>query len=114
MQTTETHTATLLSPPHSLASILTSKHLLSAGVDIKVKHGIIGLLRHIAQSSVQSMEIHTTLANAKVVQYISESGIWDETGDAMAEVVQLGAIGVVKFLCNTVGESEIKLYSFLW
>ncbi|KAF8894572.1 hypothetical protein BD779DRAFT_1501845 [Infundibulicybe gibba] len=92
--------STLLSPPYSLAPILTSKHLLSPTVDIRVKHGIIGLLKHLAQVSSQSTLIHTSLGDAGVVQAICDSGIWDEKSDAMADVVQIGAIGVVKHMCN--------------
>lgn len=98
----EKNAAVLLSEPHSLAPVLTSVHLLSPSTDIKVKHGVIGFLKHLAQSSVQSPEIHTTLGNAGVVQIISECGIWDEKADAMAEVVQISAIGVLKHLCNNI------------
>lgn len=100
----EHHTSVLLSQPHSLASILASPRLLSPSTDIKVKHGIIGLLKHLAQSSIQSPEIHLTLGNAGIIQAVSQSGIWDEKSDAMADVVQAGAIGVVKHLCNSVGK----------
>jgi hypothetical protein len=100
----ENNTVALLSPPHSLAPILTSIHLLSPSTDIKLKHGIIGLLKHLAQSSPQSYLIHTALGNAGVVESIAKSGVWDEKTDAMAEVVQVSAIGVVKHLCNANGK----------
>ncbi|KAJ7582761.1 hypothetical protein C8J56DRAFT_955650 [Mycena floridula] len=105
----EIHASLLLAPPHSLGSVLASKHLLSPLTDIKVKHGVIGLLKHLAQSSVQSPEIHTTLGNSGVIESIVECGIWDEKADAMAEVVQVSAIGVVKHLCNTIIESTFTL-----
>lgn len=94
----------LLSPPHSLAPVLASKHLLSQSVDIKTKHGVIGLLKHLAQSSALSDVVHTALGNAGIVQSISESGVWDEKTDAMAEIVQVSAIGVVKHMCNASGK----------
>jgi hypothetical protein len=99
----EKHSKELLSPPHSIGSVLTSVYLLSPATDIKVKHGVIGLLKHLAQASTQSATINTALRSAGVVRRISESGIWDEKADAMAEIVQLGAIGVVKHLCSADG-----------
>jgi hypothetical protein len=83
---------------------------LSPQTDIKVKHGVIGLLKHLAQSSAHSSENHVTLGSAGVVQKISESGIWDERADAMAEVVQVGAIGVVKYMCNA--NSDVSICSW--
>lgn len=74
---------------------------------MKVKHGVMSLLKHLAQSSSHSSEIHVTLSKAEVIQRVSESGIWDEKADAMAEVVQVSAIGVVKHMCNANGESPI-------
>lgn len=73
-------------------------------MDIKVKHGVIGLLKHLAQSSTNSPTNRAALSESGVVHRLVSSGIWDEKGDAMAEVVQMGAIGVVKHLCN--GSSE--------
>ena len=64
---------------------------------------MIGLLKHLAQASTQSTVVNTALGNAGVVRRISESGIWDEKTDAMAEIVQLGAIGVVKHMCGADG-----------
>lgn len=101
----ETTSTALLSPPHSLASVLCSEPLLSSATDIKVKHGVIGLLKHLSQSSSNSSSNRAALAKAGVVQRLAATGIWDERGDAMAEVVQMGAIGVVKHLCNGSGES---------
>lgn len=95
----EKNSTALLSPPHSLGPVLTSACLLSAAADIKVKHGVIGLLKHLAQASTQSTAINNALGNAGVVARVSESGIWDEKTDAMTEIVQLGAIGVVKHMC---------------
>jgi hypothetical protein len=77
--------------------------LLSPAADIKVKHGVIGLLKHLAQASTQSNTINIALRSAGVVGRISESGIWDEKTDTMAEIVQLAAIGVVKHMCNADG-----------
>lgn len=100
----ETNATALLSPPLSLAPLLSSDSLLSPAIDIKVKHGVIGLLKHLSQSSASSPANRASLSESGVVQRLAASGIWDEKGDAMAEVVQMGAIGVVKHLCNGSGE----------
>ncbi|KAF9053624.1 hypothetical protein BDZ89DRAFT_976173 [Hymenopellis radicata] len=104
----EKHAHVLLSPPHSIALVLTSPHLLGPSVDIKLKHGIIGLLKHMAQSS-SSPVVHDPLLQADVVRHISQSGIWDEKADNMAEVVQLSAIGVVKHMCGANVENAFIL-----
>ncbi|KAL0580235.1 hypothetical protein V5O48_001740 [Marasmius crinis-equi] len=96
----EKNASVLLSPPHSLAKVLTSAHLLSPDSDIKVKHGVLGLLKHLAQSSFQSSTVQKYLTEAETVRRISECGIWDQKADAMAEVVQVSAIGVVKHMCS--------------
>lgn len=93
----------LVSPPYSLVPILTSHHLLSPSTDIKVKHGVLGLLKHLAQAPPSSTVIHNALGEAEIIRKIAESGVWDEKGDAMADVVQLSAIGVVKHLASVNG-----------
>lgn len=74
-----------------------------------MKHGVLGLLKHLAQSYSQSHVVDTALGDARIVQRVSECGIWDEKADAMAEIVQLGAIGVVKHMCNASGNTLIYL-----
>jgi len=105
----EKNSTALLSPPHSLGPVLSSVYLLSPATDIKVKHGVIGLLKHLAQASTQSTVISAALGSAGVVRQISESGIWGEKTDAMAEIVQLGAIGVVKHMCSADVEHSFTL-----
>jgi hypothetical protein len=68
-----------------------------------VKHGVIGLLKHLAQSCAQSAIIHDALLRAEVVKHVSRSGVWDEKTDEMADIVQVSAIGVVKYMCNASG-----------
>ncbi|KAK7467122.1 hypothetical protein VKT23_004181 [Stygiomarasmius scandens] len=99
----------LLSPPHSLAPILASPHLLSPDSDIKVKHGVLGFLKHLAQSSSQSSPISKLLGQAGLIQRICDSGVWDERTDVMAEVIQVSAIGVVKHMCNANVENTFAL-----
>ncbi|KAJ6547514.1 hypothetical protein B0H19DRAFT_1166060 [Mycena capillaripes] len=105
----EKNSTVLLSPPHSLAPFLTSPHLLSPSTDIKVKHGVIGLLKHLAQSCAQSAVIHDALVSAEVVKHVSRSGVWDEKTDEMADIVQVGAIGIVKYMCNASVENTFAL-----
>ncbi|ESK96931.1 gtp binding [Moniliophthora roreri MCA 2997] len=105
----EKNASVLLSPPHSLAPVLTSVHLLSPSSDIKMKHGVLGLLKHLAQSSFQSSSIQSYLSKAETVKCVCECGIWDQRADAMAEVVQISAIGVVKHLCNANVENTFAL-----
>ncbi|KAF8902129.1 hypothetical protein CPB84DRAFT_1729336 [Gymnopilus junonius] len=94
------HAAALLSPPYSLAPVLSSIHFFSPSTDIKLKHGILGLLKHLSQFSKLSPVIPKTLADVIIIDCITTSGIWDEKSDAMADVIQLSAIGVAKHLCN--------------
>ncbi|KAF7304842.1 GTP binding [Mycena kentingensis (nom. inval.)] len=105
----EKNSTVLLTPPHSLAPVLTSPHLLSPTTDIKMKHGVIGLLKHVAQSCAQSLVIHDALAKAEVVKCICKSGVWDEKVDEMADIVQLSAIGIVKYMCNANVENTFAL-----
>ncbi len=88
--------------------MLASSHLLSPAIDIKLKHGIIGLLKHMAQASL-SPDIHMPLCEAGIVQSVSRSGVWDEKTDKMGEVVQLSAIGVVKHMCGANGMGDLIL-----
>ncbi|KAL1746374.1 hypothetical protein HDZ31DRAFT_62274 [Schizophyllum fasciatum] len=104
----ELEAVTLLSPPHSLAPVLASRHIISSTTDLKLKHGVLGLLKHMAQSS-PSPVVHTPLAEARLVQCICDSGLFEEKGDAMTEVVQLNAIGVVKHMCNANVENSFSL-----
>ena len=90
----------LLSPPYSLAPVLASEEFLSPSTDLKLKHGILGLLKHIAQFAKVSQTISKILAEVDILGRISESGIWDEKTDVMANIIQLNAIGVAKHLCN--------------
>jgi hypothetical protein len=92
-----------LSPPHLIAPVILSPRCLSISTDTKLKHGVLGLLRHLAQSTPHNGLVHEALTKECVVHKIAESGIWDEKVDAMAEVVQVSAIGVMKAVCNASG-----------
>lgn len=75
---------------------------------------MIGLLKHLSQSSVQSVFNRTTLGNAGVIERIVTSGVWDDRGDVMADIVQVNAIGVVKHLCNNSSRSSLLIQLFLF
>jgi len=58
------------------------------------------LLKHLSQSSIHSVANRTALSNAGIIERVVSSGVWDDRGDVMADIVQVSAIGVVKHLCN--------------
>jgi len=90
---------TLTSPPISLAPDVAA--LLRPETDIKVKHGLIGLLKHLAYAS----PARGPLSEAGIVERPVASDIFRPSADA-AEMVQVNAIGVVKHLCSGEGESR--------
>lgn len=96
----ESHSTILLSQPHDIARLLSSDVLLAPSTDIKLKHGVIGLLKHLAQSSSQMPSNRAALSAAGVIQRILKSGVWDDRSDFMLEIVQVNAIGTIKHLCN--------------
>lgn len=75
-----------------------------------MKHGVIGLLKHLAQSCAQSAVIHDALQSAEVVKHVSRSGVWDEKTDEMADIVQVSAIGIVKYMCNANGVCGSRVF----
>jgi hypothetical protein len=74
--------------------------LLRPEIDIKVKHGVIGLLKHLAYAAPARL----ALSDAGVVKRLVDSNVFQPTAD-MAEMVQVNAIGVIKHLCGGNGES---------
>ena len=108
----EFHATLLLSPPHNIAQLLSSESLLSPATDVKLKHGVIGLLKHLSQSSAQSVLNRTALSNAGIIERIAASGVWDDRGDVMADIVQVNAIGVVKHLCSNSSRSGLLTQRF--
>jgi len=87
------HSVTLTSPPVSLAPDLAT--LLRPGTDIKVKHGAIGLLKHLAYAA----PARSSLSDAGIIKRLVNSNIFQPTSD-MVEMVQVNAIGVTKHLCS--------------
>ncbi|KAK7693611.1 hypothetical protein QCA50_003180 [Cerrena zonata] len=90
----DAHASAIINPPISLAPDLAE--VLSPELNIKVKHGIIGLLKHLAQSSSN----RPILGEARIIQQLAASEIWSDKAD-MVETVQVTAIGVAKHLCHT-------------
>ncbi|KAI9446202.1 hypothetical protein H4582DRAFT_2164133 [Lactarius indigo] len=85
---------TLTSPPISLAPDIAA--LLRPETDIKVKHGLIGLLKHLAYAA----PARAPLSEAGIVERLVDSNIFQPSAD-IAEMVQVNAIGVVKHLCSS-------------
>ena len=97
----ESHATAVVSPPIDLGPHLAS--LLKPEADIKIKHGVIGLLRHLAYVSAA----RTPLCEAGTIERLVASNVFSEIS-TIAELVQVSAIGVVKHLCNGNGTSFRK------
>ncbi|KAF9451074.1 hypothetical protein P691DRAFT_808915 [Macrolepiota fuliginosa MF-IS2] len=105
----QSHATALLSPPYSLAPLLASPLFISPSTDLKLKHATLGFLKNVTQSAGLSQVIHQSLGDSGIISCLTESGIWDERADVMADVVQLNAIGIVKHLCNADVEHTFSL-----
>ncbi len=101
----------LLSPPYSLGPVLVSNRLLNPSSDIKMKHGLIGLLKHIAQSKPGSPAINSILDEVNTLQRVAECQILEERPDPMTSIVQLSAIGLAKHLCSSSRTDMSSLHS---
>ena len=91
------HSVTLTKAPISLAPDLAS--LLRPETDIKVKHGVIGLLKHLAYAA----PARAALGEAGTIKRLVNSNVFQPAAD-QAEMVQVNAIGVIKHLCSDNGE----------
>lgn len=89
----EAHSNAVVSRPISLAPDLAK--ILEGNPDFKVKHGVIGLLKNLAQSTSN----RAPLGQAGIIARLADCGIFEDTSDMM-EIIQVSAIGVVKHLCN--------------
>ena len=90
----------MVRPPVSLAPDLAQ--LLEPETDIKVKHGIVGLLKHLAQAQSN----RAVLGEAGIIQRLASCQIWGEKAD-IAERVQVSAIGIAKYMCNANGQLHV-------
>ncbi|KAG9018712.1 hypothetical protein FRB90_010326 [Tulasnella sp. 427] len=98
----ESHSTPLLTPPYSLLPHLLP--LLEPKVDLKVKHGCTGLLKHLAQSPQNK----ALLGAAGTIEALAASGIWRRESD-IAEIVQINAIGVAKHLSYLNATNALRL-----
>lgn len=89
----EAHSITMVKPPTNIASDLVP--LITPETDIKVMHGVLGLLKHLSQTASN----RAPLGQAGVIGRLASCQIWADKAD-MAEVVQVSAIGIAKHLCN--------------
>ena len=83
----------MVNPPMSLAPDLAK--ILEGNPDFKVKHGVIGLLKNLAQSTSN----RAPLGQAGIIARLVDCEIFGAKSDFM-EIVQVSAIGVAKHLCN--------------
>lgn len=72
--------------------------LLEPDTDLKVKHGVISLLKHLAQAQSN----RPILGRARILQKLAACGIFGEKADAV-DSVQISAIGVAKHMSNANG-----------
>ncbi|KDQ61324.1 hypothetical protein JAAARDRAFT_82449, partial [Jaapia argillacea MUCL 33604] len=89
----DVHSSAIIRPPIALAPTLAE--LLQPEADIKVKHGIVGLLKNIAQFPAN----RGPLGESGIIRRLIASDLYAEKSD-IAETVEVSAIGVAKHLCN--------------
>ncbi|KAL5529049.1 hypothetical protein ACEPAG_5023 [Sanghuangporus baumii] len=89
----ENRSIVLVKEPISITPHLVKR--LIPSTDIKVKHGIIGLLKHLAQSP----SIRGILGDAQVLRALRTCEVFGDKAD-IAEPVQMSAINLAKYLCT--------------
>ena len=89
----DAHATALVKAPISITPHLAE--LLAPDVDIKVKHGVVGLLKHLAVPK----ENRAVLGQAGIMHRLADSEIWTDKYDSV-EIVQVATIGVAKHMCN--------------
>lgn len=93
----DAHAKALVNSPVSLIPDLAT--LLAPEIDIKVKHGVVGLLKHIAVPK----DNRVVLGQEGILPKLAASEIWTDKHDSV-EIVQLATIGVAKHMCNGSGK----------
>ena len=96
---TDEHAKAIVKPPFDIVPYLADT--LEPDLEINTKHGVIGLIKHLAQSK----ENRAILGQAGVLHKIAASGVWRDVLDVY-ELPQLSAIGAAKHLCNGNGMLE--------
>ena len=99
----DSHSIALCSPPVSLLPDLAA--FLAPEVDVKVKNGVIGLLKNLAVAPPN----RKLLGEAGVLQRLASSEIWSDKYD-MVELVQVAAIGIAKHICNANRKSSASFF----
>lgn len=94
----ETQANALSNPPISIAPLLVP--YLSPKSDMKLKHGVIGLLKHVSQTA----STRSILGEARVLQALRTCRVFVDTAD-ISVVVQMSAINLTKHLCTHNGAS---------
>ncbi|KAH7096110.1 hypothetical protein BKA62DRAFT_720713 [Auriculariales sp. MPI-PUGE-AT-0066] len=89
-------------PPLSITQALLP--FLSPSTDLKIKHGVLGLLKNVAHAQ----RTRATLGDAGLIEAIAASRVWTREAD-FAEIVQLNAIGIVKHLCTGNLDNTLRL-----
>ncbi|KAL5533312.1 hypothetical protein ACEPAF_5088 [Sanghuangporus sanghuang] len=89
----ENRSIVLVKEPISITPHLVKR--LMPHTDIKVKHGVIGLLKHLAQSP----SIRGILGDAQVLRALRTCEVFSDKAD-VAEPVQMSAINLAKYLCT--------------
>ncbi|KAF8319301.1 hypothetical protein DL93DRAFT_169004 [Clavulina sp. PMI_390] len=89
----ESRCLALVEPPISILPALGP--LLDASTDLKLKHGVLGLLRNLAQGP----STREALGKAGIIPAILKSKVWSPDGDK-ADVVQISAVATMKNLVN--------------
>lgn len=93
----DAHATALVNPPISITTDIAT--LLGPEIDIKVKHGVVGLLKHLAVPKSN----RAVLGEAGILHKLAASEIWTDKHDSV-EIVQVATIGVAKHMCNANGE----------
>ena len=89
----DAHSTAICSPPIALAPELAT--ILEPDTDIKVKHGTIALLKHLAQANSN----RAVLGKAGILNKLGACNVFSTKTD-MVDIVQISAIGVAKHMCN--------------
>jgi len=89
----ENNSTALVKPPISVTSYLA--HFLKPGTDLKVKHAVISLLKHLSQSPSN----RPALGEGHVLEGLRTCDIFGEKSD-FSEIVQMPAINLAKHLCT--------------
>ncbi|KAG9103570.1 hypothetical protein FRC06_009822, partial [Ceratobasidium sp. 370] len=92
----------LVAPPSSVVPDLVP--FIAPATDMKVKHGVLGLLKHLAQPTPNKI----VLGDAGVLEALATSNVWDSESDR-AEAVQASGIGIAKHLCLNNVSNTVRL-----